>query len=76
MYVLTKLHDGEERFFTGEYIKSGPQMSSKIDKAKRFTTARSAYAFAGMSPHFRYFRAAPLDFKENEDGFKSRWWVR
>ena len=76
MYALMKLVDGQEKYFTGEYIKAGPQMSMDIGKAKTFTSARGAYSFAGMSPHFRWHRAAPVDFRENEDGFKTRWWVK
>mgnify|MGYP001557104785 CR=1 FL=1 len=76
MYALMKLVDGQEKYFTGEHIKAGPQMSKDIGKAKVFPSARSAYAFAGMSPHFRWVRAARTEYTHHEDGFKSRWWVK
>ena len=76
MYVLAKLVRGEEKWFTGEYVDAGPQMTSDYRKARTFSSARSAYAYAAMSPHFRYHRSVPFELRKNDDGFQSRWWVK
>ena len=75
-YVLAKQVRGEELWFTGEFVDSGPQMTGDYRKAKKFETARSAYAYAAMTPHFRYHRAAPAEYRPATDGFKTRWWVK
>lgn len=75
MYTLAKQIRGEEMWFTGKFVDSGPQMTSKYSKAMKFQSAASAYAYAGMNPHLRLHRAVP-PVAQRGDGFRTRWWLK
>ena len=83
-YVLAKCDYGREAYWTGSFGKNGHNHGKVMSKAKSSLVLDNAIVFksideatevATADERLHYFHIVPACYKENADGFKSRWWL-
>lgn len=73
-YVLTRLRDGRQVYWTGEMTSAGPRISTSYQNAHTFPDAKAAYSAGGHHKWLDYFHVAPLYPAAANDGFVPGWW--